>query len=99
MQLTLGEIARVLESSPPDPAELPVTGYSIDSRTLRPGELFFAVRGERLDGHDFVLPALEAGAAGAVVDASRQENFPATARKKLPHRAPLFLNPASLFIK
>src|SRR5271157_2711922 len=42
-------------------------GYSIDSRTLRPGDLFFAVRGERLDGHDFVEAALANGAVGAVV--------------------------------
>ncbi|MGO9323418.1 MAG: Mur ligase domain-containing protein, partial [Terracidiphilus sp.] len=32
-------------------------GYSIDSRTVQPGELFFAVKGERLDGHDFVEQA------------------------------------------
>jgi UDP-N-acetylmuramoyl-tripeptide--D-alanyl-D-alanine ligase len=37
-------------------------GYSIDSRTIQPGELFFAVQGERLDGHDFVEQALRAGA-------------------------------------
>ena len=42
-------------------------GYSIDSRTVQPGELFFAVRGERLDGHDFVEQALGRGAIGAVV--------------------------------
>src|SRR5438128_10493562 len=42
-------------------------GYSIDSRTLRPGDLFFAVKGERLDGHDFVEQALAKGAAAAVV--------------------------------
>ena len=35
-------------------------GYSIDSRTIQPGELFFAVKGERLDGHDFVEAALQA---------------------------------------
>ena len=34
-------------------------GYSIDSRTIQPGELFFAVKGERLDGHDFVACCLE----------------------------------------
>ncbi|HEY4053307.1 MAG TPA: UDP-N-acetylmuramoyl-tripeptide--D-alanyl-D-alanine ligase [Terriglobales bacterium] len=44
-----------------------VTGYSIDSRTVRPGELFFAVKGERMDGHDFVNPALDKGAVAAVV--------------------------------
>jgi UDP-N-acetylmuramoyl-tripeptide--D-alanyl-D-alanine ligase len=44
-----------------------VSGYSIDSRTVGSGELFFAVRGERLDGHDFVQAALERGAIAAVV--------------------------------
>src|SRR5713101_6569694 len=42
-------------------------GYSIDSRTIRPGELFFAVKGEKMDGHDFVEQALEKGAVAAVV--------------------------------
>ena len=43
-------------------------GYSIDSRTVRPGELFFAIRGPRFDGHDFVPVALAAGAVAAVVE-------------------------------
>ena len=43
-------------------------GYSIDSRTVQPGELFFAVKGERLDGHDFVEQALSRGAIAAVVE-------------------------------
>src|ERR1700688_3159189 len=42
-------------------------GYSIDSRTVQPGELFFAVKGERLDGHEFVEQALSRGAIAAVV--------------------------------
>jgi len=42
-------------------------GYSIDSRTVQPGELFFAVKGERFDGHDFVEQALSRGAIAAVV--------------------------------
>ncbi len=45
-----------------------VQGYSIDSRTVQPGELFFAVKGERLDGHDFVAQALRQGAIAAVVE-------------------------------
>jgi UDP-N-acetylmuramoyl-tripeptide--D-alanyl-D-alanine ligase len=48
-------------------------GYSIDSRTVQPDELFFAVKGERFDGHDFVEQALSAGAAGAVV---RKDQWP-----------------------
>lgn len=44
------------------------TGVSIDSRTLQPRELFFALRGERFDGHDFVEAAARRGAAAAVVE-------------------------------
>jgi len=43
-------------------------GYSIDSRTVQPGELFIAVKGERLDGHDFVEQALNRGAIAAVIE-------------------------------
>jgi UDP-N-acetylmuramoyl-tripeptide--D-alanyl-D-alanine ligase len=39
----------------------------VDSREARPGDLFFALRGERADGHDFVRAAFAAGASGAVV--------------------------------
>jgi UDP-N-acetylmuramoyl-tripeptide--D-alanyl-D-alanine ligase len=48
-------------------ADTIAAGYSIDSRTIRPGDLFFAVKGERLDGHDFVAQAFENGAIAAVV--------------------------------
>jgi UDP-N-acetylmuramoyl-tripeptide--D-alanyl-D-alanine ligase len=40
---------------------------SIDTRTLKPGELYVAIRGERFDGHDFVEAAFGAGAAGALI--------------------------------
>ncbi len=43
-------------------------GISIDSRTIEPGELFVAIRGDRFDGHDFVQAAFDRGAVGAVVD-------------------------------
>ena len=53
------------------PADAVFSGVSIDSRTLQPGGLFFAIVGERLDGHRFVGAAHAAGAAGLVVsDAS-----------------------------
>ena len=45
-----------------------VPGISIDTRTIAPGDLYVAIRGERLDGHDFVEAALAAGAAGAVIN-------------------------------
>ncbi|MHC4711650.1 MAG: UDP-N-acetylmuramoyl-tripeptide--D-alanyl-D-alanine ligase [Planctomycetota bacterium] len=43
-----------------------VAGISTDSRTVKPGDLFVALTGENFDGHDFLRPALEAGACGAV---------------------------------
>ena len=45
----------------------PATGYSIDTRTLAPGDLFFAIRGDVYDAHDFVPAALKKGARAAVV--------------------------------
>ena len=63
-------------------------GYSIDSRTLKPGELFFAVRGERLDGHDFVEAALAAGAVAAVVSREQASRY-AERQKLLPVDDPL----------
>jgi UDP-N-acetylmuramoyl-tripeptide--D-alanyl-D-alanine ligase len=45
-----------------------VGGVSIDTRTLQPGDLFFAIRGENNDGHDYVRAAFDAGAAACVID-------------------------------
>jgi UDP-N-acetylmuramoyl-tripeptide--D-alanyl-D-alanine ligase len=50
--------------------ERAVDGFSIDTRTLGAGDLFFALRGERFDGHAFVEAALARGAVGAVVEAA-----------------------------
>jgi len=44
-----------------------VAGVCTDSRRLRPGELFVALRGDRFDGHEFVTAAFERGAAAAIV--------------------------------
>jgi UDP-N-acetylmuramoyl-tripeptide--D-alanyl-D-alanine ligase len=40
-----------------------VTGISIDSRTLQPGDAFFAIKGDNFDGHDFATAAAAAGAS------------------------------------
>ena len=53
-----------------------VPGISIDTRTIAPGEAFFAIKGDNRDGHDFVEAALAAGAGLAVVAADRRESFP-----------------------
>ncbi len=48
----------------------PVRQISLDSRSIRSGDLFLAMKGERFDGHDFVGAALSRGAVGAIVDDS-----------------------------
>ena len=53
-----------------------VPGLSIDSRTLQPGEAFFAIQGDARDGHDFVVTALAAKAGLAVVATDRRAQFP-----------------------
>jgi UDP-N-acetylmuramoyl-tripeptide--D-alanyl-D-alanine ligase len=50
-------------------------GVSIDSRTLKTGELFVAIKGDALDGHEYVERAFAAGAAAALVEASRAEDL------------------------
>lgn len=67
MTLTLGQIADILHAEGDIDLRAEATGYSIDSRTLSAGDLFFAVRGERMDGHDYVEAALANGAVAAVV--------------------------------
>jgi UDP-N-acetylmuramoyl-tripeptide--D-alanyl-D-alanine ligase len=67
MQLTLGQVADWIHAEGDFTTSTEVVGYSIDSRTIGAGELFFAVTGERVDGHDFVEAALSNGAAAAVV--------------------------------
>ena len=52
-----------------------VTGLSIDSRTVAPAEAYFAIKGAVHDGHDFVEAALRAGAALAVVERGKREQF------------------------
>ena len=47
-------------------ADVTVHGFSTDSRTLQPGELFIALRGERFDGHDYIAQALRHGAAACL---------------------------------
>src|SRR5277367_2924247 len=56
-----------------------ISGISIDSRGIAPGEAFFAIHGERRDGHEFVNAALAAKAGLAVAAADRRAQFPADA--------------------
>ncbi|MGA9797645.1 MAG: UDP-N-acetylmuramoyl-tripeptide--D-alanyl-D-alanine ligase [Terriglobales bacterium] len=67
MKLPLARISEFISATGEFDHKAVAQAYSIDSRTIQPGQLFFAVKGERLDGHDFVQRALEKGAVAAVV--------------------------------
>jgi UDP-N-acetylmuramoyl-tripeptide--D-alanyl-D-alanine ligase len=85
MQWTLAEVAGALGATAPpgiDPVAR-LAGVSIDSRTLRAGELFIAIHGPRHDGHAFVLAAFDAGARAAVVARERAPEYPEAIRRKL----------------
>ncbi len=67
MKLPLGKAAEYMNGAGEFEPSALATGYSIDSRTLKQGDLFFAIKGERFDGHEFAGAALKSGAIAAVV--------------------------------
>lgn len=75
MKLTLSKNAEFTSATGQFPADEIAHAYSIDSRTVGPGQLFFAVKGERLDGHDFVEQALSKGAVAAIVRKDQLHRF------------------------
>ncbi len=77
MKLALSRVAEFLSAGGKFEPTAVAQGYSIDSRTIRPGELFFAVKGDRFDGHDFVEQALSNGGVAAVVGKELAARFPA----------------------
>jgi UDP-N-acetylmuramoyl-tripeptide--D-alanyl-D-alanine ligase len=74
MTISVEAIAEAIGASIPNAADsrislrASVSGYSIDSRTVNPGDCFFALRGRTNDGHDYVSKLPEKGAALAVVE-------------------------------
>ena len=80
MKLALKKIAEFISATGQFSLEEVAGGYSIDSRTVGAGQLFFAVRGERLDGHDFVEQAMKNSAVAAVVRKDQLGRYPEDAR-------------------
>jgi UDP-N-acetylmuramoyl-tripeptide--D-alanyl-D-alanine ligase len=78
MKFLLSQVSGALGVPLPEraAADAAVSGWSIDSRTLRPGDLFFALRGPNHDGHAYVAEALRSGAAAAVVERDVQAAGP-----------------------
>lgn len=72
IKLTLAEVVEAIGGRTAAPLPMAtVECISTDTRTLSRGDLFFALDGERFDGHAFVTDALQQGALGAVVGAGR----------------------------
>ena len=88
MRLTLDDIVllrplRLLHAD--ESRRVTMTGVSIDSRTVRKGDLFFALRGDRFDGHNFLTKAAGSGAHAAVIEQRWAEtNQPLLASLRIP---------------
>jgi UDP-N-acetylmuramoyl-tripeptide--D-alanyl-D-alanine ligase len=72
---TVQAMAAAMDAQPRGPVPGAVQGISIDTRTLAPGDAFFAIHGDNRDGHDFVHAAHEAGAGLSVVAAEQAARF------------------------
>src|ERR1041385_7624274 len=68
MILGWDEVVRAVEARAISRPGVQISGWSIDTRTLEAGDLFFALAGPEHDGHDYVRAAFEKGAAGALVE-------------------------------
>ncbi|MBE9010940.1 UDP-N-acetylmuramoyl-tripeptide--D-alanyl-D-alanine ligase [Pseudanabaenaceae cyanobacterium LEGE 13415] len=65
---TLDQLIAIIGAAPQNLPNLDAKGITTDTRSIQPGEVFLALRGERFDGHDFVRSAIEQGAIAAIVD-------------------------------
>lgn len=68
---TCHDLIKAMDGRPTGTLPEGITGISIDSRTLKPGEAFFAIKGDTTDGHDHATSAVKAGAAVLVVAEGR----------------------------
>ena len=76
-ELTLKQLAQWCGGQiQPEHADVVISGTQHDSRDVRPGDLFIAIAGERVDGHGFVSKAREAGAAAALVSHPVEDELP-----------------------
>jgi UDP-N-acetylmuramoyl-tripeptide--D-alanyl-D-alanine ligase len=73
---TLDDMAQAMRAARAGRLPPSVPGLSIDTRTIQPGEAFFAIQGENRDGHDFVEAALKAAAGLAVVSRAKAPTMP-----------------------
>ncbi len=75
MKYSLTQLAKALSVNDTGP-DVIVTGVSIDSRTTQPGDVFFALQGEQVDGHEFIAQAIEKGAVACIISRSLKMSTP-----------------------
>jgi UDP-N-acetylmuramoyl-tripeptide--D-alanyl-D-alanine ligase len=75
LTMTLSQLARIVGNDE-TMADIEVSGAVIDTRKIEAGNLFVALKGERVDGHDFLAQAREAGASAALVSELRDDDLP-----------------------
>ena len=71
----LSQIANILGCDAPA-VDIAITGTAIDSRKVTLGSLFVAIAGERVDGHDYLAAARQAGASAALVSSRQDDSLP-----------------------
>ncbi|MCK4755251.1 MAG: UDP-N-acetylmuramoyl-tripeptide--D-alanyl-D-alanine ligase, partial [Calditrichia bacterium] len=81
ISLNLDDLKNIEDSSIVNPAssetvDTPIRGISIDTRTLQPREIFWAISGDSFDGHWFVNEAEKKGAIAAVVEKKKSKRLP-----------------------
>ncbi|MBD2184599.1 UDP-N-acetylmuramoyl-tripeptide--D-alanyl-D-alanine ligase [Planktothrix sp. FACHB-1355] len=78
---TIAQLSEILALSPKNLSEKALatlaTGISTDTRSLMPGEVFLALRGENFDGHKFVRSAVEKGAIAIITERDVDDKLPA----------------------
>lgn len=75
LKLTLKQLANIVGCDA-DFADVSVTGCVIDTRKVEAGDLFVALKGERVDGHDYIAQARQAGAVAALVSEFQDDELP-----------------------
>ena len=76
MHLPISEIALAIHAEEPIEAADLATGITWDSREVKPGDVYVALPGERVDGHDFIASAIDAGAVAAIVSREVDASIP-----------------------
>lgn len=64
--LSINLLCKILHSKPFD-EDMKITGFSIDSRTIKPGQVYIAIEGSSLDGHQFIQEAIDKGATAVII--------------------------------